>query len=64
MSRERIPVFPIEWILIQNIRNLGKTNIDKEVLIRIRDYFKSYLTDELKNRKALESKIKAFYPKD
>ena len=64
MSRERIPVFPIEWVLIQNIRNLGKTNIDKEVLIRIRDSFKSYLTDELKNRKALENKIKAFYPKE
>ena len=33
-------------------------------MLRIRDSFKSYLTDELKNRKALESKIKAFYPKD
>lgn len=32
MSGERIPVFPIEWILIENIKSLEKIKIDKETL--------------------------------
>jgi hypothetical protein len=32
MSGERIPVFPIEWILIENIKSLEKIQIDEETL--------------------------------
>ena len=32
MSGERIPVFPIEWILIENIKSLEKIKIDYETL--------------------------------
>jgi len=38
-SRERIPVFPIEWVLTENILNLDKVNLDKESLTKIRDTF-------------------------
>ena len=27
-SREKIPVFPIDWLLIENIKNLDKIKID------------------------------------
>ena len=29
---ERIPVFPVEWLLIENIKHLDKVNIDFETL--------------------------------
>jgi hypothetical protein len=33
-------------------------NLSKEVLLTIRDTYKSYLSDELKYRKQLEAKIR------
>lgn len=31
-SRQRIPVFPIEWICVENIRNLQRLALDKDTL--------------------------------
>lgn len=38
-SREKIPVFPLDWLIIENIRNITKTNIDLESKIKLRDQF-------------------------
>lgn len=50
-SRERIPVFPIEWILTQNIRHSDKVNLSKEALEIIRDTYQKILKEELRSRK-------------
>lgn len=36
-SREKIPVFPLEWVLVENIRNLDNINISLESKKKIRD---------------------------
>lgn len=42
-SRERIPVFPIEWLLTENIRHLNNIKLDRESQLRIRDNYKRIL---------------------
>jgi len=54
-------VFPIEWVLTENIRHLSTIDLDTESLIRIRDTYSLILTEELKSRKVMENKLKAFY---
>jgi histone demethylase JARID1 len=60
-SRERIPVFPIEWVLTQNILNLDKVNLDQESLIKVRDYYSDMVAEELKSRAAMEAIIKKHF---
>lgn len=54
-------MFPIEWVLTENIRHLSTIDLDTESLIRIRDTYSLILTEELKSRKVMENKLKAFY---
>lgn len=60
-SQERIPVFPIEWILTENIRSLGKIQLSKVGLETIRNYFSAMLSDEIKSRKQMEAFLKDHY---
>ena len=60
-SRERIPVFPIEWLLTENIRFLKNVILDRESLLRIRDTYKKILQEELKSRYQMEHKIRLNY---
>jgi len=53
-SREKIPVFPIDWLLVENISNLDKIDVDLETKIRMRDLFKKMLREEKKAREWLE----------
>lgn len=57
-------MFPIEWIIIENIRNLKRTILGKNELLNIRDSYKIFLTEELKSRKCMENKIRIFYNKE
>ena len=57
-SREKIPVFPIEWLIIENIRNVKKANIDMESKVLLRDHFKKILKDERKARDIMESAVR------
>jgi hypothetical protein len=43
MSRERIPVMPIEWVIVENIRNLLTIKLDLKELEFIRDNYISLL---------------------
>jgi hypothetical protein len=54
-SREKIPVFPYEWILIQNIIHLERVNIDMATLQKISHAFKNWLDVEKTNRKKVET---------
>lgn len=63
MSRERIPVFPIDWLITENIRFINKVNLDRDSQIKIRDNYKKILQEELKSRYQMEHKIRQFYQK-
>lgn len=38
-SREKIPVFPIEWLVIENIQKLGDLNIDNEDKLKLKEVY-------------------------
>ena len=57
-SREKIPVFPIEWLIIENIRNIKHVNVDKETKLRLREHFRKILKDERKARDEIESLVR------
>lgn len=60
-SQERIPVFPIEWVLTENIRSLGKVKLSKAGLETIRNHFSAMLSDEIRSRKQMEAFLKDYY---
>lgn len=57
-SRERIPIFPIEWVCVENIKNLGSLNLSKDEILKIKQAYERILVEELKSRKTMEEKIK------
>jgi len=44
-------VFPIDWLVIENIMNLDKSQLDIETKIRLRDVYEKILRDEKRMRK-------------
>jgi hypothetical protein len=64
MSRERIPVMPIEWVIVENIRNLLTIKLDLKELEFIRDNYIILLQEELRSRASMEGKLRSFYNKN
>ena len=56
-SRERIPVFPIEWLLLENVRNFQMVSLNFSEIKTIRDYFTLMINEELRLRNKFEDKI-------
>ena len=56
-SRERIPVFPIEWLLLENVRNFKMISLNFSEIKTIRDYFTLMINEELRLRNKFEDKI-------
>lgn len=55
-TREKIPVFPVEWLLIENIKYLEKTKMDKETVRALFDHYSEvYKAEKRHRRKAEES---------
>lgn len=46
-SREKIPVFPIDWLIIENIRSLSQIDIDYETKLKLKETYKDILESEL-----------------
>ena len=57
-SREKIPVFPIEWLVIENVRNLKHISIDMETKKMLREYFRKILKDERAARDEIETRVR------
>lgn len=57
-SREKIPVFPMEWVIVENIRKLDNISIDDETKLKLKSYFKKLHRDEKKTRDEVEKAIK------
>eukprot|EP00357_Protocruzia_adherens_P027181 CAMPEP_0114996894 /NCGR_PEP_ID=MMETSP0216-20121206/14584_1 /TAXON_ID=223996 /ORGANISM="Protocruzia adherens, Strain Boccale" /LENGTH=674 /DNA_ID=CAMNT_0002361189 /DNA_START=218 /DNA_END=2242 /DNA_ORIENTATION=- len=48
------PLFPHEWILIENIRHLGETDLDLKTLTHIRFHMKETISCEVENRRSIQ----------
>jgi histone demethylase JARID1 len=53
-SREKIPVFPMDWLLIENALAIDTINVDYETKNILRKALSTILKEERKNRKILE----------
>jgi len=49
-TREKVPVFPIEWMLIENARKVQSLSLDIECLQRLLQYYQEWLQKELAER--------------
>jgi hypothetical protein len=47
-TREKIPVFPIDWLLVENINHIDEVSLDLETKIRLRDNYIRVLREEKK----------------
>jgi hypothetical protein len=56
-SREKIPVFPYEWIIIQNIINLEKIKLDDETKRELKNSYERWYKAEKINRAAIEKEL-------
>ena len=54
-TKEKVPVFPLEWILIENSRYINELDFDIDNMKLIRDHYKSWLQKELTERSLLSS---------
>jgi JmjC domain, hydroxylase len=60
-TREKIPVLPIDWLIIENIINLPKLNLDHQTKVRLRDSFYRIVKEERHSRDQMEKTLKTFY---
>ena len=53
-SREKIPVFPLEWLLLGNIVHRAKVVLDKATRTRIREVYARVVDEEKERRERVE----------
>lgn len=53
-SKEEIPVFPMDWLIIKNIEHLDTIKIDSESKKKLLVHFEAFLKLEKKARKNME----------
>ena len=56
-SREKIPVFPYEWIVIQNIIHLENLKLDDDTKRGLRDAYENWYQIEKTNRANIEKEL-------
>ena len=58
-TREKIPVMPIDWLIIENIINVGRAELDYETKVKLRESFAHILKEERSSREQLERTLKS-----
>lgn len=58
-TREKIPVFPFEWLLISNIRHLSQSKFDEATLSELSKHYEAWLEIEKRNRLSIEKVVTA-----
>lgn len=58
-SREKIPVFPIDWLVIENIMNIDSIKLDLESKLKLKEVYTKIFKEEKKARETLEKLMKA-----
>jgi JmjC domain, hydroxylase len=62
-TREKIPVLPIDWLIIENILNLDYSKgIEPETKVKLRDSFSRIVKEERHHRELLERKLRPVNP--
>lgn len=56
-TREKIPVFPFEWIVIQNIIHLDSLNLDEETKRELKSTYEKWYAIEKTNRTVIEKEL-------
>jgi [histone H3]-trimethyl-L-lysine4 demethylase len=54
-TREKVPVFPVNWMLIENARFIHKSIFDKENLVKLKEYYQRFVEKELMERSLIAS---------
>ena len=57
-TREKIPVLPIDWLIIENILNIDHARLEPETKIKLRDSFARIVKEERFNRDQIEKKMR------
>ncbi|CDW79070.1 lysine-specific demethylase 5b [Stylonychia lemnae] len=60
-TREKIPVFPMDWLLIENIQNLDKINLDLETRLKLKEIYVKVFREEKKQREFVERFVRSGY---
>ena len=56
-TREKIPVFPIEWLVTENVRHIEKVKVDAATRAILQTKFNEYANFELGQRAFMESEM-------
>lgn len=54
-SKEKIPVFPMEWMLVENARQIDTLKFDQEALLELYQAYSKYVEKELSERALVAS---------
>jgi hypothetical protein len=54
-TREKIPVFPIDWLIIENIINVKHANMHHDAKSKLRLAWQKVYRDERRSREAIET---------
>lgn len=54
-TREKVPVFPLDWLLIENARHILQLNFDLESVTILLNHYKKWLEKELSERSLIAS---------
>jgi hypothetical protein len=57
-SREKIPVFPFDWLIVENVMNIDKIKLDLETKLRLKALYAKIFRDEKKARDIMEQFMK------
>lgn len=58
VTREKIPVLPIDWLIIENILNIDQAKLEPETKLKLRDSYLKILKEERYHRDFIEKKIR------
>jgi hypothetical protein len=53
-TREKIPVFPIDWLVIENIKNIETLDLHSDTKVNLREAYSKIMRYEKRNRENLE----------
>ena len=54
-TKEKIPVFPVEWMLIENIRKIKECKFDVEIVQKLKYQYQIFLLKEITERSLIAS---------
>jgi protein-arginine kinase len=53
-------VLPIDWLIIENILNLGNSELDHETIVKLKDSFAKIVREERNAREQLERTLRNY----